>query len=265
MKMGKYKFTIITVCYNAEKFIEDTIKSVLMQEYQNFEYIIKDGNSTDKTMDIVYSMLDEKENIRIISEKDNGIYDAMNCAVSQAMGQYVYFLNAGDCFENPAVLKDVERFLDENQVDVAYGDVILVKNENQSIRKYGKICSRKMYFLSGDCICHQAMFARTQLFENKLFDLRYKVCADKEWQLYHIVNRKKFMPMSFPIATVLVDGFSTAHVSDCEKETKVCVKKYCKKMSWIYACVEWMKHNPFLVRILRKAGEILFVRRKNEE
>lgn len=262
----KILITVITVCFNAEKFIEKTMDSVLEQTYENIEYIIKDGESTDRTNEIINSYEDkfEQKGIRFyhIVGKDGGIYDAMNNAIEKACGQYVHFLNAGDYFTDNNVLKNTEVFIRKTNADVTYGDIILVDGERQRLRKYKKVCSKKAYFLSGDCICHQAMFAKRKLFMNKKFDLRYKVCADKEWQLYQISEGKKFMPMKFVVASVLVDGFSSSHLSELEGETKICVDSYIRSLAWVYDIINCMKHNAVTVRILRAAGNMLFTRNR---
>ena len=105
------KFSIITVCYNAEKYIRSTILSVLQQEYKNYQYIIKDGKSSDSTMEIIHELLDGNDRVKIISERDLGIYDAMNEAAELAEGEYVLFLNAGDSFCDGTVLKKADEFL----------------------------------------------------------------------------------------------------------------------------------------------------------
>lgn len=264
-KMDKYKFTIITVCYNAEQYIEKTIKSVLSQQCNDYEYIIKDGKSTDNTMKIVYAMIPDSDRFKIISEPDEGIYDAMNFCVRRAKGEYIYFLNAGDYFVNNFVLRDTKSFLSQNVVDIAYGNIVQVYAKGkESFRRYGKICAKKLYFLSGDCICHQSMFVKRVLFEEKEFDLNYKVCADREWQLYFIDNKKLFIPMSFEVAAVLVDGFSANHLKDFESESIQCVEKYCKNLAWIYKCINRMKYNTFCVKMLRAIGNICFVRSKRK-
>lgn len=260
----KILITVITVCFNAEKFIEKTINSVLEQTYENIEYIIKDGESTDRTNEIIISYADKFEqkgiSFRHIVGKDSGIYDAMNDAVEKAGGQYVHFLNAGDYFTDNNVLKNTEVFVRKTNADVAYGDITLIDGERQSLRKYKKVCSKKAYFISGDCICHQAMFAKRKLFVNKKFDLSYKVCADKEWQLSQISTGKKFMPMNFVVASVLVDGFSASHLSEFEEETKRCVDSYIKSLAWVYDIINRMKHNAVMVKILRAVGNVFFTR-----
>lgn len=262
----KILITVITVCFNAEKFIEKTMESVLEQTYGNIEYIIKDGESTDRTNEIVdgYAKRFEQKGIRFfhVVKKDSGIYDAMNAAVEKASGQYVHFLNAGDYFADNNVLKNTEYFVRKINADIAYGDIILIDGEKQSLRQYKKVCSKKLYFLSGDCICHQAMFVKRKLLIDRKFDLSYKVCADKEWQLSQIVAGRKFAPMKLAVAAVLADGFSANHVSEFEEETKRCVDLYIKSLAWVYRIINRMKHNTAMVRILRAAGNAFFSKSK---
>lgn len=262
--MYQYKFTIITVCYNAEKYIRKTIESVLSQNFQDYEYIIKDGKSKDATLSIINSMIEPNDRFRIISDPDCGIYDAMNQAVSLARGEYVIFLNAGDCLIENCVLEKVNGFIQEQAVDVAYGDILQIGNKEKRLRKYGQICSKKWYFLSGDCICHQAMFARTELLREKPFDTRYIVCADKEWQLYHISRKRKISAMNFTVASILQEGFSADHVQDFERETLQILKRYSRSIVWIYKCVDWMKHNTLGRKILKKVESFFEISNKNQ-
>jgi hypothetical protein len=95
------------------------------------------------------------------------------------------------------------------------------------------------------------MFARRDLFEHKLFELSFKVCADKEWQLYHLDKGVVFKPMNFPVSKVMVEGFSSNHVEDFEDETRKCIEKYCKNTGWIYNVVDTMKKNKVIVRFFR--------------
>lgn len=259
--------TVITVCFNAEQFIENTMQSVLNQTKEEIEYIIKDGKSTDRTNEIVENYrarFEQKGNSLLhLVREDSGIYDAMNQALENATGQYVYFLNAGDYFVNNYVLRDVESFVSKTNADVVYGDIVQIDGRSKKVRKYGKACSKKVYFLSGDCICHQAIFAQRKLFEKKKFDLTYRVCADKEWQLSQIAAGKSFQTMKFEIAAVLVEGFSANHVLELEEETKCCVAKYCKRMAWVYNMVDYMKHNAIGVKLLRAVGNVCFVRKRS--
>ena len=262
--MYQYKYTIITVCYNAEQYIKETIESVLKQNFQDYEYIIKDGKSKDSTLAIIHSVIKENDRFHIVSDTDQGIYDAMNQAVSLAKGEYVFFLNAGDCLIDNFVLKNVNEFTQKKPADVVYGNILQIGKNWKRQRKYGQICSKKWYFLSGDCICHQAIFARIELFTEKLFDTRYLVCADKEWQLYYIRNKRQFVAMNFTVASVLQEGFSTEHVKDFEEETLQCLEKYCQGTIWIYKYVDWMKHHTLGRKILQKAETLLLISHRNQ-
>ena len=259
----KYRFTIITVCYNAEKTIEKTIRSLLNQTFSNYEYIIKDGGSTDNTLHIINSLVSESDLVHIISEPDQGIYDAMNHALNIAQGEYIYFLNAGDILSDADVLYAVDQAIMEKQADIIYGNVVQVSQEQRIIRRYGSSCSKKIYFLTGDCICHQAIFAARHLFEKKKFDISYCVCADKEWQLYHINQKTVFVPLKFTVAEVLTEGFSLAHVEEFENETLECIKVYCKRTKWIYLLVSNMKKNKQMLWAFRNIEKMFFLGEKS--
>lgn len=261
--MHQYKFTIITVCYNAEEYIKETIESVLRQSFQDYEYIIKDGKSKDSTLAIIHSVIEKNDRFHIVSDADHGIYDAMNRAVSLAKGEYVLFLNAGDCLLDDHVLNNVNEFIQKKSADVVYGNILQIGNEGKRLRKYGQVCSKELYFLSGDCICHQAMFAKSDLFKEKLFDTRYLVCADKEWQLYQISRKRQFAAMNIAVTSILQEGFSTDHVQDFERETLQSLEEYCRSTVWIYKCVDWMKHNKSGRKILKKVERLFVISDKN--
>lgn len=262
MFMHQYKFTIVTVCYNAEKFIRQTIQSVKEQKFEDYEYIIIDGCSTDQTMEIVHSELDGKKDVQIVSEKDCGIYDAMNKAVDIACGEYVLFLNAGDELSDDLVLDKANQFMHlHRNALVVFGNTIQVqKNGIQNIRKYSVTCAKKSYFLSGDCICHQAIFAKAKLLKSRKFDLNYRVCADKEWQLYCLSNKIKFQYVDTIISKVLVEGFSSQNVEKFEKETLECLKVHYRYMVWVYQIIDKMKKNIILCSLMRRIGKLIFMR-----
>lgn len=255
--MSKCKFTIITVCYNAECHIEETIKSVLSQSYREFEYIIKDGQSADRTMELACSLTDKDNRAIIIQGKDKGIYDAMNIAVSQAVGEYILFLNAGDKFVDEHVLQKVSDYILQEDIDILYGDVIEVGQERSHLRTYTEKNCKMWYYSLGACLCHQAMFCKRKLFRKKLFDLQYKVCADREWQMYHLKKGAKAKPLKSAVAEVLVEGFSTVHVTDLEEETRSCVKKYCGLWYQIYRLLMLIKKNEFLLNMIRKMEKLI--------
>lgn len=261
--MHQYKFTIVTVCYNAEQFIRKTIQSVKMQKFQDFEYIIVDGSSVDQTMEIVHSELDSKKDVKIVSEKDSGIYDAMNKAVDITHGEYVLFLNAGDELCDCFVLDKIDKFISENdKIDIIYGNILLVDKEGKTTtRIYSNICSKKYYLLSGDCICHQALLTKKELLKEHRFDLRYKVCADKEWQLYQMSQKRKFHHQDLMISKVLVEGFSTSNVELFEQETIVCLKCYFHKLYYVYQVLLKIKSNSIVANFITKSYNIIFLKK----
>ena len=131
------KLSIITICFNSFSTIEATIKSVLSQNYDNLEYIIIDGNSTDNTLEIIHKYRNRIS--KIISEKDNGIYDAMNKGVCLASGDVIGILNSDDFYEDNNVLQDVMTcFETDPELSILYGDLVYVKNNNikKAVRKW---------------------------------------------------------------------------------------------------------------------------------
>lgn len=157
--------TIITVAYNSEKTISKTIESVLNQSYSNIEYIIVDGASTDDTLTVAKSYIDsfnEKKGrvLKIISEPDKGMYDALNKGAKMATGEIVGQINADDWYETDAVEKMVA-FYEKENYDVAWGNIKIYKTTGEII-KYAKI--GKIWTTTG--WCHPAMFSkRTVLLE----------------------------------------------------------------------------------------------------
>ena len=176
-------FTIITVCRNAEETIEKTIQSVLSQKDVEIEYIIIDGASTDSTVELIQQYTSHYW-IKLISEPDQGLYDAMNKGIGLASGDYIHFLNAGDMYSAPDTLLNVRKKLEPHLPDFAYGHIKYVHSDGTTeVRKYGKKCGTSLYFLTGDCINHQAVFAKRSLFQDNLFDIQYHICADREWMM----------------------------------------------------------------------------------
>ncbi|MCK1986507.1 glycosyltransferase [Lysinibacillus fusiformis] len=171
------KISIITACYNAEKTIEQTIKSVINQTYDNIEYIIVDGASTDGTLDIVRKY--EGQIDVIISEEDKGVYDAFNRGAKLASGEYILYLNADDYIISNDVIEGVSNFIkDNNNPILLYGGVLVV-NECTG-QKFG--VNKKVTFVEiqdGMMIPHQATFlSRNVLFEMGLFNEKYSIAAD---------------------------------------------------------------------------------------
>ena len=173
------KITIITVCLNVEDSIEETILSVVNQTYKNVEYIIQDGGSTDNTVNII-NKYKEKYDINLYSEKDTGLYNAMNKAVSHATGDYVLFLNSKDVLCDQNVLLDMEQHM---KADIVMGNVIRIKEQGEIVEKYGDRNKVFWMLMSGRMPCHQIIFAKRELMSEMGFQERYTICADFDFMV----------------------------------------------------------------------------------
>lgn len=179
------KLSIITVCYNEEKMIRTTCESVVNQTFQEFEWVIIDGGSTDKTLEI----LDEyRGRINVfVSEKDDGIYDAMNKGIEESSGEYLLFLNGGDSLYYNDALKDVFQGEKEYSEDLIYGHTNIVRLGGASVvRKYNKELTKR--FLVNFSLGHQSTFIKKELFAKYgNYDLSYKSASDYDKFLQFIL------------------------------------------------------------------------------
>lgn len=202
-------FTIITVCYNAESKIESTIQSVLGQNYKDFEYLIIDGESTDATLSIIHKYENDKT-LRIYSEKDFGIYNAMNRGICRARGKYIYFLNAGDLFCDESILQRMAEVI-QNDDCVYYGKVHYV--DEQNINYYSEIASNMDEFgqkLGMEWMpCHQAIFAPRNIMARYYFDESYKIRADYAWIVDAYLDAVTFAGTDLIVAEFDTEGVSS--------------------------------------------------------
>jgi len=243
LKTTKYPLvTIITVVYNGIDFLEDTIKSVIAQKYENIEYIIIDGGSTDGTLDIIKKY---EEHISLwISEPDKGIYDAMNKGIRLANGEWINFLNAGDSYVNADVLSKIfSSNLDK--YTLIYGDIIAIK-EN------GKLLNIKAVDLKNDCsiidgmkVCHQAIFYNRAILDN--YDEKLKLKA--EWKhLIKITRHEKFLPkrFDFPFVYYTVGGVGA-------QQLKLNQKEFRQVFLDMYGLKKYLKYYPkFIFRNIKR-------------
>lgn len=209
------KVSIITVCYNSAATIQDSIKSVLSQTYNNIEYIIVDGKSSDKTMNIVEQYKDCIATI--ISEPDKGIYDAMNKGITAATGDIVGILNSDDFYEsNDAVEKIVAGFTENPATDIVFGDVVFVEpsNLNKIVRFYSskKFRSSKLRF--GWMPPHPATFIKNSVYKQYgNYNLSYKIASDYElFVRFLMVHELTFIRINDVIVRMRTGGLSTAGI-----------------------------------------------------
>ena len=229
------KFSIITVCYNSEKTIERTLRSVLCQTYTSIEYIIVDGYSTDATVEIIkkYASLFEKKSIEYkwISEKDTGIYDAMNKGVSMASGDYLNFLNSDDCFSESEVLQKVSQELSKTKSDVLCGAVnfIIPQFNDKKKLSYPHVILKKMFF--GMRCPHQGIFYNKNIFiKIGNYDTFYKIIADQEHLLRIMIAGEKIITIPFIITDMYQGGISNIRTRESVftilKEKRETLRKY---------------------------------------
>ena len=186
------KFSIITVSYNAAKSITETIESVLSQTNVELEYIIVDGGSTDGTQAIVEKY---RENIAVfVSEKDNGIYDAMNKGIQLATGEIIGLLNADDLYAYPSFLNEVENTFQLNGSDLVYSNLLYIDQHSGKPLRYWKAGKfSKNGFRRGWMPPHPATFVRKKVYEKAgLFNISFSISADYEFLLraMHLGNLK---------------------------------------------------------------------------
>ena len=181
------KVSIITVSYNSEATIEDTIHSVLKQTYSNIEYIIIDGDSSDGTLDIVRKHDDRIATV--VSEKDKGIYDAMNKGIEQATGDVIGILNSDDFYASPTIIEQVVDAFHKTGCDALYGDLVYVnQNQVEKVARYWKAGAYKPgAFKRGWMPPHPTFFVRADKYrELGGYNLELKSAADYELMLRFI-------------------------------------------------------------------------------
>ncbi len=218
----KPKISIITVAYNAEKYIEDTIKSVIQQDYEQIEYIIIDGNSKDGTSAICEKY---KKHIDIfVSEPDKGIYDAMNKGIKAANGEIIGILNADDFYNHAKVILNIVRQFTESEAECVYANLVYVDQENTD--KVTRTWVAKTYqsnaFLKGWMPPHPTFFIKKKWYDKYgYYSLDLKSAADYELML-RMIHRHKIQPtyLNEIIIKMRVGGVSNASFANRLKANK---------------------------------------------
>lgn len=190
------RFTVVTITYNAEAVLQRTLDSVFAQTYKGVEHLIIDGASKDRTLALVEAYKqksDESETehkVIIQSEPDHGIYDAMNKGLTQASGDYIVFMNAGDCFPQADTLEQVVHRCKLTELPTAelpgvlYGNTDVVDGDGHYLhprRLQPPVKLTWRSFRQGMLVCHQAFYARTDIAKNLQYDTRYRFSADVDW------------------------------------------------------------------------------------
>ena len=196
------QFSVIIPTYNSAGTIAACLQSVLGQSCQNFEILVIDGLSADDTVAIACSFNSDK--IKITSEADKGIYDAMNKGIAQAKGNWLYFLGSDDTLYDNIILAAINEIIAAKQgVKVIHGDVITTTGKIEQYLNY------KFWNLVIDrCICHQAIFYHRSLFEGQLYDTQYKMAADWDFNLKVFAKNIRSVYVPQLIARFSLSGLS---------------------------------------------------------
>lgn len=199
--------SVITVNRNNAHGLQMTMQSVLSQNHVDIEYIVVDGASTDNSVEVIEGFANDMR-LRWISEKDNGIYHAMNKGIRMANGKYLIFMNSGDEFYSNDVLKDVLVDINSIPADIYYGDVNLCYSNRCVVKTYPDKISKS--FLYQNSLCHQAMILKKELFTNVgLYNEKLRIMADWEWAIQAILKEKKsYKHLSIIVANYKMDGIS---------------------------------------------------------
>jgi len=222
--MDRPLLSVITVVYNNVKDIERTMLSVLDQTYERIEYLVIDGKSTDGTVEVI-----EKYRSRLavfITQKDAGIYDAMNKGLSKATGNYVVFMNSGDEFYKKDTVKEV--FATAADADIYYGETEMINGQLQSLGQRRHKAPENFTwkdFKYGMSVSHQAIFIRRNI--TGFYDLKYHLSSDIDWILTAAKKARKMVNVHQYVAKYLVGGISKKkHVQSLRERFAIMRKHY---------------------------------------
>ena len=231
------KFTVVTITYNAESVLQRTLDSVLTQQYEDVEHLIIDGASTDGTLSMAEACKaksdasDNGHKVIVRSEPDDGIYHAMNKGLTQASGDYIVFMNAGDSFPAADTLVQVAHrcHLNELPTDslpaVLYGNTDIVDGDGnflhpRRLQPPAKLSWRS--FRHGMLVCHQAFYARTDIAKNLQYDTQYKYSADVDWCIRVMKEADRLsLPLTnigMVVANYTEEGTTTRHHRESLRE-----------------------------------------------
>ncbi len=228
------KFTIITITYNAARWLERTVVSILSQSYPNIEYLIIDGGSKDGTVDIIKQYA---PGIAYwVSEPDKGLYDAMNKGLKQATGDYVWFINAGDTLQSAATVQRIAMKIGKRSSlpDIIYGETSIVDAEGKPLGMRRLKAPKQLTWKSfrmGMLVCHQSFIAKRTIAPD--YDLQYRLSADYDWCIRCLKQAKSIYNTKMILSNYLEEGLSTQQRKASLKERYEVMCKYYGKFATI--------------------------------
>ncbi len=244
--MTRPLFSIITVTYNAEATIAATLHSVASQTCGQYEHLIIDGRSTDRTLEIVRSF--DNPRIRLVSEPDHGIYDAMNKGISLARGEYLIFLNSGDRFHEDATLQlFADKIIDNDYPGILYGQTDIVDNQGKYLGPRHLIAPPDLKLddmKKGMLVCHQAMAVYYRIVND--YDTRYRYSADYAWVITCLMHSRHNIYIDRTVVDYLSEGTTTGHHRQSLKERFSIMCRYFGTLPTV------ARHITFAYRYLRR-------------
>jgi len=252
----KIKVSIVTVVFNGKATLEETIHSVHSQSYPYIEYIIIDGKSTDGTIDIIKKYYKKGVISKYISEKDEGLYDAMNKGVKLSSGDLVYFLNADDILKDNKIIEKIAHVYDE-KYDFIYGDIELFYSEEKNLIRITRNASIKD-LKQGNMPPHQGSFVKRHILLENPFNLGYRSSADFDFFCRIIKKGAIGKKINFVVAVMRMGGVSSGKISYYETEQVV----LCHFGIIVYS-VLLIKHTTFsLIKNILSVFNLLWVYHK---
>lgn len=239
------KISIITACYNNEQTIRNTLQCVAGQTYADIEHLVIDGKSSDATMKIVGEF---SHVAQAVSEKDNGIYDALNKGLKMAKGEVIGFLHSDDTFTSETIIEEIANyFTNSPELDGVYGNIIFVNEQGKIVRTYNSSKFKVEDFAKGKMPAHTSFFARKKVYEQFNFNTQYRIAADFD-QMLRAMKSGLFTIEYRPITTtkMLVGGASTKNVKarlTINKEILQSCRENGVKTSW------WKVYSKYLAKV----------------
>lgn len=247
------KVSIITVCFNSDKYLRDTMQSVLNQNYDNIEYIVVDGASKDNTIDIIKEFEPLfRGNMKWVSEPDKGLYDAMNKGIKLASGDIVGTLNSDDFFTSDNIISEVVKtFQSDNELELVYGDIHFVNpdNLNKCVRYYSSSVFKPSLLRLGFMPAHPSMYIKRECFDKYGdYTLDYKIAADFDLVVRYIHTYEvKYKYLKLDFVTMRTGGESANRLLLNRETTHACRKNGIKtniailSLKYFYKIFEYVK------------------------
>ncbi len=229
------KISIITVVYNSEKFVESTIKSIKSQQYGNIEYIVIDGASTDNTLDILKSYSEDID--ILVSEKDDGLYYAMNKAIQLATGDYLWFINSGDeIYSSDTLIKIITAISScKTLPDVIYGETEIIDQNGKALGMRRHKAPETLTWKSlrlGMKVCHQSVIVSKRV--ALLYNTKYRYSSDFEWLIRVLMKSDHIYNSHFILSKFMEGGITNQSLTAGLKERFAIMSKYYGKVSTVF-------------------------------